>query len=107
MMFRFINNTLKNRKYDYTPMYYDERKRRLEAKKVQFEKLENGEMSDDVRRSMFRDNIRNEWSRTEYRKKANAAASLRTIILIVVILALGYFIFFGVDQVDTIVNNLW
>lgn len=107
MKFRFINNTLKNRKYDYTPMYYDERKERLDAKKKQYERMENGEMTEEERRSLFRDNIRSEWSRAEYRKKARSASNLRVFILVVVIVALGYFIFNGVDKVDTIVQNLW
>jgi len=107
MKFRFINNTIKNRRYDYTPMYFDERKERLEAKKKQYARMENGEMTDEERRAIFKSNMRNEWSRAEYRKKARSSANLRTFILVLVIIALGYFIFNGVDQVDTIVKNLW
>ena len=107
MKFRFINNTLKNRRYDYTPMYFDERKERLEAKKKQYARMENGEMTDEERRAIFKTNMRNEWSRAEYRKKVRSNANLRTFILVVVIVALGYFIFNGVDQGGTIVINLW
>lgn len=107
MKFQFLSKTYKNRRFDYNPMYYDERKERLEAKKKQFTKLENGEMSDEERKSMFRENMRGEWSRSETRKRGRSSANLRTIILIVLILALGYFIFNGVDQVETVVNKLW
>ena len=107
MKLRFLKNNISNRKYDYNPMYYDERKERLEAKKKQFAKLENGEMSEAERISILRQNIRGEWSRSETRQKGRSSANLRTILLVVIIFALGYFIFFGVDQVETIVNNLW
>ena len=107
MKIRFLNNNISARKFDYNAMYYDERKERLAAKKEQFAKLENGEISDEERRSMLRESMRSEWSRSEIRQKANRSANLRTLILIVIIVALGYFVFYGVDQVDTIVNNLW
>ena len=51
-------------------MYFDERKERLEAKKKQYARMENGEMTDEERRAIFKSNMRNEWSRAEYRKKA-------------------------------------
>jgi len=107
MKFQFLNKTYKNRKFDYNPMYYDERKERLAAKKKQFAKIENGELTDEERKSMFRDNMRGEWSRSETRKRGRSSANLRTILLVVLLLALGYFVFYGVDQVETIVNNLW
>ena len=107
MKFQFLSKTYRNRQFDYSPMYYDERKERLKAKKKQFDALESGEITDEERRSMFRDNIRGEWSRSETRKKARSTSNLRIVMLVVLILALGYFMFFGIDQVDTVVKNLW
>lgn len=107
MKFQFLTKTYKNRQFDYSPLHYDERKERLEAKKKLYEKLESGELSDEARKTAFRDNIRGEWSRSETRKRAKATSNLRIIILILLILGLGYFVFFGIDQVDTIVTNLW
>ncbi|NVK63996.1 MAG: hypothetical protein HWE22_05385 [Flavobacteriales bacterium] len=107
MKFRFLNNTLQNKRFHYNSRYYDERKEALDQKKEYYRKMSNGELSDDDRRSMFRANLNSELSRGEYRQSQNRSANIRVLVLIVVLLALGYFIFNGVSEVDTIVNNLW
>jgi hypothetical protein len=107
MKFRFLNNTLENKRFDYNPRYYDDRKEALAQKKEYHEKLKSGELSDDERRSMFRDSLKGELTRGEYRQGQNRSANTRVILLIVVLTALGYFIFNGLDDVDTVVNNLW
>jgi hypothetical protein len=88
-------------------MYYDERKDRLKARKERFEKLNSGELSTEERRDMLRENMRNEWSRADYRQKQRSASNLRTLILIAILVALGYFVFNGVDEVDVIVEKIW
>lgn len=103
----FLSKTVANRKFDYQPMYYNERKERLKAKAEQYKRVENGDLSDEERKSIFRDNMRGEWSRSEVRSKQRSTSNFRIIILILIILALGYFIFNGVDQVDTIVEKLY
>lgn len=107
MKFRFLNNTLENRRFDYNPRYYDDRKEAIERKKEYYEKLKTGELSDDERRTMFRESLKGELTRGEYRQGQNRSANIRVLILIAVLTALGYFIFNGLDDVDTIVNNLW
>ena len=107
MRFQFLNNTLQNRRFDYNPRYYDERKESLAQKKEYYEKMKSGELSDDERRSAFRDNFKSELSRGEYRQGQNRSSNIRVIVLIVVIVALGYFVLNGLDGVDTIVNKLW
>lgn len=107
MKFRFLNNTLENRRFDYNPRHYDERKEAIARKKEYYEKLKSGEISDDERRSMFRDNIKGELTRGEFRQGQNRSANIRVFVLILVLLGLGYFIFNGLDDVDTVVNNLW
>lgn len=107
MKFRFLNNTLQNRKFDYNPRYYDERKERLNDRQERFRKLESGEISDEERREMLRENMRGEWMRADYRQKQRGASNIRIFILIAVILALGYFLLYGVDQVNVIVERLW
>lgn len=88
-------------------MYYDERQELLKAKKRQYERMENGELSSEERTSILRDNIRSEWSRTEIRKSAKSSSNIRVFVLVVVIVALGYLIFNGLDQVETVVTRLW
>ncbi len=107
MKFRFLNNTLQNKRFHYNTRYYDERKEALDQKREYYDKARNGELSDDERRSMFRSNLNSELSRGEYRQSQNRSANIRVLVLIGALLALGYFIFNGVGKVDTVVNNLW
>ena len=107
MKFRFLNRTFENRRFDYTPMYYDERKESLDRKKKQYQKLKEDGMSDEERTAFFKDNLRNEWSRTHVRSEHYRSANLRTLLLIVIIVGLGYLIFNGLDDVDTIVKKIF
>ncbi|MBL4862099.1 MAG: hypothetical protein JKY09_03660 [Crocinitomicaceae bacterium] len=107
MKLRFLNKTIENKRFDYSPRYYDARKERLKHKKEQYRKLKGKGLSNEERTSMFRENLREGWSRAEYRQKQRSSANFRTIILIILIVALGYFIFSGVDEVDTIVKKIW
>ena len=107
MKFKFLNNTLQNKKFDYNPRYYDERKEYLEKRKEQIERMESGEMSPEERREVLRENIRGEWTRADYRQQQKKAANLRIFILVLVLLGLGYFLLYGVDNVDVIVERLW
>ena len=107
MKFRFLNKTIENKRFEYSPMYYDERKERLERKKKEYAKLEEDNLSDKERKEIFRSNLKEGWSRTEYRSSQQKSSNIRVLILIGLILALGYFIFNGVDEVDTVVTKLW
>ena len=107
MKIKFLNKSIQNKRFEYSPMYYSERKERIERKKAQYAKLEEGNASESERREFFKDNMRHEWSRSKVRQVHNRAANIRTLILIVLIVGLGYFIFNGVDGVDTIVKKLW
>ena len=107
MNFRFLNNTLENQRYQYNPRYYDPRKERLVKKKEQYQKLDNEDVSDEERREYFKEKIKENWSGGEFRQAQKRSSNIRVILLVGLILALGYFIFNGVDEVDTIVTNLW
>lgn len=107
MKFRFLNKTFENRQFDYTPMHYDERKERLDLKKEQYRKIKTSELSDDDRKQMLKERMHSEWSGTEFRQTARKNANMRTIVLVVLIVALGYFIFNGVDEVDTVVKKVF
>ncbi len=107
MKFRFLNKTIENQRFDYSPRYYDERKQRLERKKSQYQELEKEDISDYKRKELLRDSIKEGWSRAEYRQSANKSSNIRILILIALLVALGYFIFNGVDDVDTVVTKIW
>lgn len=88
-------------------MYYDERKESLNKKKELYRRMQTGEMSDAEKKEMLRQEMRQSWSRSNYRKSQEKASNIRIMILIVVLLALGYFIFNGIDEVDNIVEKVW
>ncbi len=107
MKIRFLNKTIEHKQFGYSPVYYDERKERLARKKEQYRKLEEGEMSSDERREILRGNLRQEFSRADYRKREQKTSNIRILLLIGVILALGYLVFNGMDDIDSIVSKLW
>lgn len=107
MKLRFLNKTIQHQRYQYNPRYYDERKERLNVKKKQYEELDKSDVSDEKRKEIFRDNIQGEWNRAQYRQNQQRTSNYRVLLLIGIILVLGYFIFNGVDEVDTVVKKLW
>jgi Na+/glutamate symporter len=107
MKFRFLNKTIENRQFDYSPMYYSERKERLTQKREHYRKIQENELSEDEKRSFYKSSMKENWSRTQMRQNHTKSANMRTVILIAIIVALGYFIFNGVDEVDTVVTKVW
>ncbi|OFZ08178.1 MAG: hypothetical protein A3D92_02365 [Bacteroidetes bacterium RIFCSPHIGHO2_02_FULL_44_7] len=107
MKFRFLNKTIEHQRFNYNPMYYDERKERIERKKVQYKRLDDGSMTEEERRDLLKDHIRENWTRGEYRQTQQRSSNLRIILLVCLILGLGYLIFNGIDEVDTIVEYLF
>lgn len=107
MKFKFLKNTVQPQRFNYNPMYYDERKERLQKKREMYERMDSLSPESDERRTMFRDNLRENWSRTEYRQSQVRGSNLRILLLIGLILALGYFVFNGLDDVDTVVKSLF
>jgi hypothetical protein len=107
MKFQFLNKTFKNKQFDYAPRYYDERKERLALKKKQFEKLEDNSLSAEERKTILRSNMQNTWLRSQNSQKQRQNSNFRVLLLIGIILVLGYFIFNGINEVDTVVKKLW
>lgn len=106
MQFRFLNKTFKNKRFDFSPMYYDERKERLELKKSQFENLNREDLSEEDRRKILRHNMSETWNRGKNAEKQRSSSNMRVLFLIALILALGYFIFNGLDEVDVVVKKI-
>ncbi len=107
MKFRFLTKTIQNKRFEYSPRYYDERKERLELKKKEFQRLKEGDLSDADRKEILRRNMQTSWSRAQHTNKQKQTANMRVILFILVILVVGYFILNSVDQVDTVVKKLW
>jgi hypothetical protein len=107
MKIQFLSKTTNNKRFDYSPMHYDERKERLELKKKEYQAFEKGEITDEDRKKILRLNMQNSWSRSQDKQKIQKTSNIRILILIGVLLALGYFIFNGVNEVDNVVKKLW
>lgn len=104
MAFKFLNLKLKNKRFSYLPRYYDERKERLALKKKQFEDSEN--LSNEERKLYLREQFRNSWSLGRTRQQANSQANFRTLILIAFILILGYFVFNGIEGIQSVIHKI-
>ena len=107
MKFKFLANTIKNKRFDYAPRYYDERKERLNLKKKEFDRLENEDLSDKDRQKILRQNMQDSWSRASNAQSQRSTSNFRVLLLIVILLVLGYFVFNGISEVDTVVKKLW
>lgn len=106
MQFRFLNKTFQNKRFDFSPMHYDERKERLALKKAQFESLNREDISEEDRRKILRQNLSESWNRGKNVEKQRSSSNIRVVILIALIVALGYFIFNGLDEVDVVVKKI-
>ena len=107
MKIKFLNKTIENKRFNYNPMYYDERKEQLAEKKKLYKELENEDLNGERRREIFKDSLKGEYSRAQYRQNEKRTSNYRILLLILIIVALGYFVFNGVDEVDTVVKKLW
>lgn len=108
MKIRFLNSKLSEpQRFEYRPRYYDERKERLERKKELYRRNDEGTLTEDERRSMLRENLRENWGHGKLRESQVRWSNIRVLILIGVLLALGYFIFYGMDSVDKIVEYIF
>lgn len=107
MKIKFLNKTIENQRFNYNPRYYDERKEQLASKKKLYQELEDEELDSERRKEIFRDSIKGEYSRAQYRQNEQRTSNYRIFLLIFIIVALGYFVFNGVDEVDTVVKKLW
>lgn len=104
MKIRFLNKNIENKTFDYSPRYYDERKERLDKKKELYRRMQSGELTDIEKREMMRDQMRDKWSRTHYRKSQQKSSNIRVLVLILILIALGYFVFNGVDEIESIIH---
>ena len=107
MKFKFLANNIQNKRFDYAPMHYDERKERLELKKKEFDRLKNENISEREREDILRQNIKDSWSRQQHAQTQKSVSNYRIVLLIIILLVLGYFVFNGLDDVDNVVKKLW
>lgn len=88
-------------------MYYNEQKEYLEMKKAQFSEEEGKDVDIETRKSIMKHELSASWSRTQNASSQRKAANIRVLLLIAVIIILGYFLLYGIDEVDTVVEKMW
>ena len=107
MKLKFFTKSIAYRRFSYTPMYYDEQKEYLELKKAQYRDLDEQEKTIETRKEILRQELATGWSRVQHASAAKRTSNMRILILVALIIALGYFILYGLDNVDTVVQKLW
>ncbi len=85
-----FSHTPKNKKFDYTPRYYDERKERLEAMKKKHENPQRAEIEERIRGQFQR--------HASQRKNIFMNTGVRFMIILVLLLVITYVIlqYFGI-----------
>ncbi len=104
MAFKFFNVKAQNKRFSYLPRYYDERKERLAVKKKQFEDVEN--LSEEDRKNFLKEQFRDSWSLGSTRQQAIYQANFRILILIAFLLILGYFVFNGIEGIQSVIHKI-
>lgn len=107
MKLRFLNKTIEHRRFTYTPMYFDEQKEYIEMKKAQHRDTSAEDIDIETRKEILRHEMSTGWSRQQNKTQANRSANIRVLILIAAIVILGYFLLYGVDNVDVVVDKMW
>ena len=104
MAFGFLSKTGRYRRFNFVPRYYDERKERLELKRKMYQEKDLD--SDSQRTAFFRDSLQQSWNRGKSVRKQKQSANMRIFILVLLILALGYFVFNGLDDIDQVIKSI-
>lgn len=85
-MFSTFFKQNKNKQYNYTPRYYDERKERLDNLKRKYGKLDEEESGEKVYR---RTNFRDDWKQNS-KIKSNQNTRIRLFVILVILLLGAY-----------------
>jgi len=95
-----------NKRYDYTPRYYDERKERLNALKSRYEADDSDSFDKDTAayRAKMKQRMEQSWNLHTVQSTQSKAANIRLIIILVVLIAVTYFIF---DYVDMFSSDIY
>lgn len=94
----------KNKRFDYTPRYYNERKERIEKMKAAYS--DEGDTDTVQRRERMRDNMQTSWGLESAHTQQSRAANIRLIIILAALLVATYFILDYVDIFAAEVTNI-
>lgn len=85
----------RNKRFDYTPRYYDARKERIRLMQKAYSAEENATLTEQQAR--LRDKMHNAWQSEKSYSHQSRAANIRLVIILVALLFATYFI---LDYVD-------
>ncbi len=107
MKLKFFNKTIEHRRFTYTPMYYDEQAEYIEMKKAQHRDISSEDIDIETRKEILRHELSTSWSRSQHASQTRRTSNFRVLILIAVIVGLGYFILYGINDVEVVVEKIW
>lgn len=79
-----------HRIFDYAPMYYDERKERLDKLKAEYEQQGRKDVEEKLKEHKLREQMRSEWKHTTVNH--SKGTFFRVIIIASVLMAITYFL---------------
>jgi hypothetical protein len=93
-----------NKRFDYTPRYYDARKERIKMMQKAYSKEENSTLTEQ--QAHLRDKMHSAWQFEKSYTQQSKAANIRLIIILVALLLATYFILDYVDIFAAEVTDL-
>jgi hypothetical protein len=109
MKIRFLTKVSQHKRFSFYPRYYDERKERIVSLRKKYEQEDNQNEENSLgfeRKEMLKQSISDSWKRGKNSHHSDAKANKRVLLIISLILVIGYFIFSGSNNVETIVHTL-
>lgn len=97
-----------HKRYDYTPRYYNERKERLKAMVTLYEKDDSSGFDKDSAeyRARIKQRMEQSWNLQTVHATQSKAANIRLIVILVLLVAVTYFIFDYVDMFSADVYSI-
>ncbi|MDX1446053.1 hypothetical protein [Lishizhenia sp.] len=103
---RFIKVN-RNKKFDYAPRYYDERKEKLQAMADRYNNENKGEVTDDeAYRNKVKTRMQNSFSIQDEYKNKSRASNVRLLIILGILILICYYIFGTLDTFSSDIINI-
>lgn len=87
----------KNKSFNYTPRYYDERKERIQKIKDSYSEDDDVDSTTAERQARMREKLQSSWQLGETYSKSSKAANIRLILIFAALLLGAYYILGYVD----------
>lgn len=102
---RFIKVN-QNKKFDYNPRYYDERKEKLQSMIESYNKSGDNLSEDEEYRRKIKTRMQNSFSIQDEYKNKSRASNIRLVIILGILVLICYYIFGTLDTFTSDVINI-